>query len=297
MTPLLLGTLGLALAGPVPAVLGRSTWLLRAPRAGVVLWQSLALAAVLAALGSGLSTTVWLASPQPPDNWRWALPVVALGMTLVVATRLAWSVARVALDTRARRRHHRVLVDVLGGRSGDEPALRILAEDTPVAYCLPAVRNARVVLSQGALARLDDEGLAAVMAHEGAHVRARHDLVLEAFTALRDAFPWGTRSELPLRQSALLVEMLADDVARSRVGAAPLARALVVLADRPGPDGTLAAGAEARSVSLRLDRLAQPQRPHRLASLSAYSAAAVVLVVPTVLVAVPWLVHTWGLLH
>ena len=60
MTPIWLGLLGLALALPVPALLARSTWPLRAPRAGIVMWQSLAVAAILATSGAGLSSALWL---------------------------------------------------------------------------------------------------------------------------------------------------------------------------------------------------------------------------------------------
>ena len=37
----------LLLVGPVPALLARATWPMRAPRASIVLWQSIALAGVL----------------------------------------------------------------------------------------------------------------------------------------------------------------------------------------------------------------------------------------------------------
>jgi hypothetical protein len=78
VTPLLLGLLGLALAGPVPALLGRSGWLLAVPRAGVVLWQSLSLAASLAILVPGSQSrcrSAWAGTPRcveppPPSCWR-----------------------------------------------------------------------------------------------------------------------------------------------------------------------------------------------------------------------------------
>ena len=40
--------LALVLAGPVPGVLARSKWPLQAPRAALVLWQSIMIAAVYA---------------------------------------------------------------------------------------------------------------------------------------------------------------------------------------------------------------------------------------------------------
>ena len=54
-TPVVLGALAVLLAGPLPWVLSRWTGLRRTPAAAMLLWQSAALAAVLAALGAGLS--------------------------------------------------------------------------------------------------------------------------------------------------------------------------------------------------------------------------------------------------
>ena len=48
---------------------------------------------------------------------------------------------------------------MLATPDGLVPGLRVLAEETPLAYCLPALRGARVVVSVGALDRLDDDEL------------------------------------------------------------------------------------------------------------------------------------------
>ena len=63
MTPIWLALIGLALALPVPAVLARATWPHLAPAAGIVLWQSLALAAssALAVLAAALRSPIALA--------------------------------------------------------------------------------------------------------------------------------------------------------------------------------------------------------------------------------------------
>lgn len=60
MTPLLLGILAVALAGPVPALLGRIRVFRSVPRAAVALRRSVALAATLAAVGSGLALALRL---------------------------------------------------------------------------------------------------------------------------------------------------------------------------------------------------------------------------------------------
>ena len=57
--------LALVLAGPAATVLGRALWPRRAPRAALVLWQAVALAAVLSAFGSGLAIASELLVPGP----------------------------------------------------------------------------------------------------------------------------------------------------------------------------------------------------------------------------------------
>lgn len=288
MTPVALGLIGLALALPVPALLARARWPHRSPAAGIVMWQSLALAAILATSGAGLATALWLVTDADPGPWRIAAHVAVLAVGVMVWARFWWAAWHVWQDTQQRRRRHRALVDLLGEPHGLAPAVRILTEQTPVAYCIPRLRDSRVVLSSGALENLDGESVAAVLEHERAHVRTRHDLVLEAFNVLRRAYPRVLRTDAPLRQSQLLVELMADDAARRRVGDAPLARAIVTLAGSRAPAGALGAGGDAL---VRLERLRDPDRSSWWATILAVAISAVVLVVPTVALAVPWMSH------
>jgi hypothetical protein len=288
MTPVLLGLIGLALALPVPAALARMRWPMTAPRAGILLWQSLALAAVLAMFGAFLSTALWLVSTDDLTGWRIATHVLVLAVTLTVGTRLVWSVWTVWRETAARRRRQRHLVDLLGDTDGMAPALRVLREQTPVAYCVPGRLDPRVVVSQGTIAALSADEYAAVLEHERAHVRRRHDLVLEGFSVLHRAFPRVLRTDAPLRQSQVMVELLADDAARKVAGHVPVARALVALAGARTPAGALGVGGAAQ---IRMSRLAETDPQHRGAAAAAYAISAVVLVAPTVFLAVPWISH------
>lgn len=68
--------------------------------------------------------------------------------------------------------------------------------EQPLAYCLPGVRS-RVVVSEGTLTTLSDNEVAAILTHERAHLRARHDLVLEMFTAVHAAFPGSSAAPTP----------------------------------------------------------------------------------------------------
>jgi Zn-dependent protease with chaperone function len=296
--------MALVLSGPVPAMLARASWPTRAPRASIVLWQAIALAAVLSAFSAGIAIASRLFAPgrdgRPTTGiaaeidvlgWPlWIAYVAVLALTLVIGARLAVAVVQVAIATRRRRAHHRMVVDLVGksrkwahSRAGD--GLRILDVAEPLAYCLPGVRS-RVVVSEGTLTTLADNEIAAILSHERAHLRARHDLVLEMFTAVHAAFPRFVRSASALGAVRLLIEMLADDAAVRAAGPTPLARALVACAAGRTPSGALAAGGP--TTVLRLHRLGG-RGNSRLLAAGAYLAAAAVLVLPTIAVVLPWL--------
>jgi Zn-dependent protease with chaperone function len=295
----------LLLVGPVPALLARATWPMRAPRAAVVLWQSIALAAVLSAFSAGIAIASRLLVPGADGRptatitsevrvlgWPlWIAYVLVFALTLLIGARLMVAVLQVAIATRRRRAHHRMVVDLVGDkqrwghlpRAGD--GLRVLDVQEPLAYCLPGVRS-RVVVSEGTLSTLADNEITAILSHERAHLRARHDLVLEMFTAVHAAFPRFVRSASALDAVRLLIELLADDAAVRAAGPTPLARALVACAAGRAPSGALAAGGTA--TVLRVRRLGGTGNSIAVA-MGAYLAAAAVIVVPTVALAVPWL--------
>ncbi|PRH92973.1 M56 family metallopeptidase [Mycobacterium tuberculosis] len=307
MSALAFTILAVLLAGPTPALLARATWPLRAPRAAMVLWQAIALAAVLSSFSAGIAIASRLLMPGPDGRpttsfvgaagrlgWPlWAAYITVFALTVLVGARLAVAVVRVATATRRRRAHHRMVVDLVGvGHNGAlaQPCarardLRVLDVAQPLAYCLPGVRS-RVVVSEGTLTALADAEVAAILTHERAHLRARHDLVLEAFTAVHAAFPRLVRSANALGAVQLLVELLADDAAVRAAGRTPLARALVACVSGRAPSGALAVGGP--STVLRVRRLSGRGNSAVL-SAAAYLAAAAVLVVPTVALAVPWL--------
>jgi Zn-dependent protease with chaperone function len=299
--------LAVLLVGPAPTLLARAKWPLRAPRAAMVLWQAIALAAVLSAFSAGIATACRLLMPGPDGRptasivgdagrlgWPlWVAYIAVFALTVLVGVRLVVAVVRVAIANRRRRAHHRMVVDLVGvghGAALAQPCartrdLRVLDVPQPLAYCLPGVRS-RVVVSEGTLTTLADAEVTAILTHERAHLRARHDLVLEAFTAVHDAFPRLVRSASALGAVQLLVELLADDAAVRAAGRAPLARALVACASGRAPSGALAAGGT--STVLRVRRLAGRGNSLMVAA-AAYLAAAAILVVPTVALAVPWL--------
>ena len=279
MTAFALGLLGLVLSLVVPAPLARARWTAATPAASVVLWQAVVLASVLSAVGVVLIAPEELTSAlrAGPDAQAWGL-VGALAVALLIVARLVVSFVGVLRRSAARRERHRELVDLLddverrtdlGAASAAGEGLRVLDAPLPLAYGLPG-RSPRVVVSDGALRLLDDAQLRAVLAHEQAHLDARHDVVLESFAAFHRAVPRPLRNERALGAVELLLEAAADDAARRRCGRAPVASALERLGGAldPGVGSLAAADAEAhRSPDAaaateqrrrRLERLGEP---------------------------------------
>jgi Zn-dependent protease with chaperone function len=189
--------------------------------------------------------------------------------------------------------------------------LRILDHPVAVAYCVPGVRHARVVVSRGLLTTLGPRELRAVLAHEDAHVTGRHDLVIQPFIAWQQTFPFLRPAWEATAAVSLLVEMLADDAAARRTSGSTLARALAQLGVTRSliPAGTLgisgtpdtpevgspqtgacaeAGGTEPPSrspVIARIVRLLDPPAVPWWQPAAAYIAAAVILAAPFLLLA------------
>jgi hypothetical protein len=208
--------------------------------------------------------------------------IFALAVAGIIVIRLLVSLAGVSYRSRARRARHRTLVDLLDQaeqrREVPSDMVRVLDGPVPFAYCVPG-RSPRVVLSGGTLQVLDRAQVDAVLAHESAHLRHHHDLVTESFTAFYRAVPRPLRSRVPLDAVHVLLEMVADDAARRRSGAGPLRAALERLS-------------EADAQRRRLDRLTTDHRSVALAVVMTAVAIAI-LVLPTLILVVPWLDRAW----
>lgn len=292
MTPALLGMLGLLLAGPAPWLLRRVPAWRRTPAAALLLWQAVALAAVLAALGAGLSLITLLLSRGAPGGlqstpWGHLGAAAVAALTLTVGGRLMLSGHRVGTELRGMRRWHRDQVDLVSSRFQD--GVQVLAHPLPVAWCLPGMRQHRIVVSQGLVASLEPEQIDAVVAHERAHLRSRHDLVLEAFTVLHRAFPRWAASGAALREAELLVELLADHAAVRQVGARTLAESLLAVSTSHSPAGSLGAAGEPSDLLVRV-RLLADQGSHGIQAGALVALAVLLLALPTLTVVEPWLI-------
>ena len=298
-----LAVLAALLAWPVPALLGRARWPGRDPLVALVCWQAIGLAGGLSIIGAllvhglapwghSLPEAWWswvrgepAGDPVRGDHWVTMTLAAVLALELVGVLALSWF-----RTARARRRHRELLELVVA--PGVEPDTRLLEHPAPVAFCIPGARPL-LVLSSGMVAELDEAELAAVVAHERAHLREHHHLYLLPFVAWEAALPVlpaAGRAHAAVRE---LVEMRADDVALHELdGTDPrrtLAQAIVAAAGRPGaevPGGSLAVTGGA--VRARVVRLLEPPAPLPAAARTGVLlAAGLLLLLPTALLLLP----------
>ncbi|MFI6316426.1 M56 family metallopeptidase [Nonomuraea sp. NPDC050556] len=283
----------------LPRAVGRAQWVERAPRLGIVVWQaasfSVVVSAVLAVLalavpadvvGHGLAglfaacAALLSDGAGRPTTGTWAGLVVG---GLLVA-RVAYTGGAVLLRARRERKRHAEALVLLGRHDGDLGAL-VVDYDERLAYCLPG-RNGQTVITTGALRSLAPEQVAAVLAHERAHLRGRHHLVLAGAETLRRAFPRVPLFERARVEVARLVELEADDVAARRHPRIHIAAALVGLATGRVPSFALGAGGE--TALTRVRRMLNPEAPlSRRERLAGVFAVALMLAGPATVAAVP----------
>jgi Zn-dependent protease with chaperone function len=276
-----------------------------------LLWQALGLAGGLAAVGALLAIGVsgpgaqvgvlggltvvagrlasgeLVAAHQPVALTAARLTALTAGLALFVV--LCWMLVVAFTDAVGARRRQRELLALLAHGDPKVPGALVIDYPAAAAYCLPGIRS-QIVVSVGTIDLLAPAELTAVLAHERAHLRARHDLVLIPFTSLRRVFPRSRAITQAYRTVALLVEMMADDRALRVRGllARELATALLRFGTSGGegaPAGALAA-AEGE-LTVRVNRILTPQPPLPRAAQAAVVLAAIALVaVPLLLLVV-----------
>jgi Zn-dependent protease with chaperone function len=278
----LLAVVAIGSVAGVPA-LARASWPRRSPAAAILLWQALGLAGGIAAVGALLGLAVPADRSSVADAfWRLrglvpagsqgpllVLRVLCLTAGLALLTLLCWVLVAVTFAALQARRRQRVLLMLLAHGDPKVPGALVVDHPAAAAYCLPGLRS-KIVVSAGALELLDVAELAAVLAHERAHLRERHDLVLLPFTALQRAFPRSGRFADAYGAVSLLVEMLADDRALRARPARELVSALVRVGTSGNvPTGALAAAHAEGEVTARVTRLLYPVRPLPAAAVAA----------------------------
>ena len=238
-----------ACCGPPRWACGRSSW--SAPWPGA-----------LVLLHPGHLLRAFAEWPCAPHHQVAGHAAAALG-GLALAASLVWALARVAQAAFAVRR----LVRAPLGR-GPEGSVIVGGDDVVLAAA--GLARPTLVVSAGALARLDDAELAAAIAHERAHIRRRHRYVLlyaELCRVLGRPLPGTARA---VRQLRFHIERDADRSAvRERADRLALASAICKAATGAttragmaalGGDGTAARVRELLQDAVRRRRRPRPAR-------------------------------------
>ncbi|MYU23814.1 M56 family metallopeptidase [Streptomyces sp. SID8352] len=303
---LLLFTVGVTAAVPVPRALTRSRWPERDPVVGLWVWQCLVATVLLCCLTSlalgaaavfGTVRTQLFAPAPPAVTAAYNLsagPVWAALITLLLATGAAWTTAMLARELAEARRRRLSSRAHLRERAPDLPAglpaargpLLVLEDEYPDAWWMPG-SPPQLIVTTGALRRLTHHQLDAVLTHERGHARAHHDWLLHLSTALATGFP-----RIPVfahfcDQTHRLVELAADDTASRRCGHLTTALALIELNQHRG---VLSCSSSRRLLGERVDRLLEPRpRLGRRRRALATTTAALVPLVPLLITFAPGL--------
>lgn len=273
-------TAGLALTVTGVAILvggprlASAGWTTQAPRLAILAWQALTFSAVAAFVLAGVTLLIPVttlagdlgvvfhacaASISSAYGSAEFLPGALVGTVLAGLVPL-WVLSCVAWELvsgwRRRRELHRS-IDMVA-EPNLELGVLVMDAPAPAAFCVPG-RTSRIVVTTGTLAALSDDELQGVLAHEAAHLRARHNLAVTMSQALVRAFPRLRLFRTASMQTRQLIELLADDAAAAHVDRVSVASAIVSLAEMRAPAAAMAMAQE--GAVLRVGRLLQPAAP------------------------------------
>lgn len=303
-----LGAIALVLGTGAGPLLSRSPWCQRLPRVAVLAWLGVLAGALAAMVGvvvmvsAGRHGLVHHAAEWLVNCWHhhhegangptsYALNAFLLGGSLVAAVMAGLRYR----GTVTRRRRHQDALQFVVRSSGDLDDVCVLDHPVPVVYCLPS-RRRPIVVSSGALDRLEETQLQAVLTHERAHLRHRHHLLLTAIDALAAALFWAPSFRAARRSMPILLEMTADDIAARRWGRQAVAAALRILTIAQSPAGGLAAGgADASQLDRRLSRLKASNTVDQAHLQRLTWATAIAAVIVPLLISAAWITVTPGI--
>lgn len=180
-----------------------------------------------------------------------AAVIIAGASVIAICIRIGRALSRMRAHTFA----HADAVRLVGKSHGRDVVIVEAAE--AAAYCV-AGRPPAIVVTTAALGALDESQLAAVVAHERAHLDGRHAYFVAAVRGLASALPRIRLIANAATQICALLEMCADDAAARRHGRQPLLSGLLTLSGAITPTRGLAAASVA--VLVRAERLTDPQR-------------------------------------
>lgn len=270
---LLLGTVLVACAAPT--VFDRLLWSRIEPQVTLAAWLVL----VLAATASLVAAMLLMLLPQhgaarqvvqlvhhcfialrhgeiPLEEFSGLL---GIGFVALAAFRFGKATIRYLRRRRCLHRSHVELFQILTGRRPRRRSTIWLDLPDLMAYSV-AGRPGLVVASRGLSAGLAGADLAAVLAHERAHLRGHHHLLVGLAEAVAAAVPW-----LPLMRRSpvlvrILVELCADRVAARTHGASSVRTALLRMSTFGAPRHALGMGGDCTEVRLNALTTFRPSR-------------------------------------
>jgi Zn-dependent protease with chaperone function len=250
-------------------------------------WPSLTRALCRSVAGNACTPVVYRSA-------LYELGVAAVALAVTVGAALAlWRYGRRVQRARRSSRQHAEVARITGRALAGTGAV-VLDDPRPAAYTVARralAGGGAIVVTSGALAVLDTPQLAAVLAHERAHLAGRHHAIVTATRGLTAAFPavpLFTRGEAEV---ARLAEMCADDAAARRAGRGPLTAALLAIGTGNAvPTAALRPGLPAAgyAVPARVERMLRPARPvpRAIVGLALAAVLATLVLLPAVLTAV-----------
>ena len=253
-----------------PGLLAGGAWRIRRPQLALSAWiVALAVAVTCLAVSVVVAATIVAAAAagraDPTQNN--AAPDGGIGIGSVAATLFVWGALASAGGIVALLIARAEPIGVARNRS--ESAIAILAAraayrterignhevvfvDTDLALAC-STADGRILISKSVEQSMSPLCVRAIVEHERAHVRLRHDFVMRVAQLNEAAFPFLSSARAFRRTVALLIELVADDEAARLVGPATVCNALTAMtAIEPDP-----------GLALRAERIARlPVRTH-----------------------------------
>lgn len=233
-----------------------AAWTRRAPRLGVIAWQTVSLAVPISLILAGTVLALPVFTTASGDlagllgacefmlRQHYETPggalvhVLGVAIALVLVVRTGWVLTAHLRMVRRERRLQRRRIALVGAPTSED-GVRLVDDDRPAVFCIPG-RRPDIVMTTAAVSLLSAPQRAVAVAHERAHLTGRHDVALTVAAVLRGVMPRVRLFAVAESEIAILVEMHADDQAIRGGERRDLAVALVALAEGQRPAGALA---------------------------------------------------------
>lgn len=231
-------SVGIVCIGLTPKALTRSPWQIRFPRIALAGWLTAFWLGVLSLITAVISA-VYL-SMIAGENYAiwWNIAVTVTGWLSLLLTGAAIALLLKLNETLAENR--RELIRNLASQQVTD--LQVVEPNFPIiiygsdeisAYAVGG-RDPKIFVSSALISLVKPEHLQAILAHEYAHIRLKHDGIRRIIEINASSLPF-VKSGQKLRQAvSLLIELIADDAAARQVGPAALANALTLIAKATG---------------------------------------------------------------